>query len=663
MKSIKLKLIISFSILIIIAAASIGILSINNAASMLTKEAVNSVQVLTEKGSKLVVSRMESSQKTLEILASQEDIVSMNLQKQIPYLKKSLMHSGFLAIAVVYPNGKAYYSDNSVADLGARDYIKKALAGSANVSDVLISTVTNEPVVMYAVPIKKNGVTVGALIGRKDGNALSQIAKDSSYGKKGYSFMINNDGTIIAHSHKKSYVLKQVNPIKLAKTDTSYQSLADVVSQIIKQKSGTKYFDQNGENLFIGYTPVKNSSWYFAIVANKGEVLSELPQLYSKILVGILIILVISLLVIYFIGQSLAKPLTDLSKHSQKISNLDLTEDIPKKYLSNKDEIGTLAKAYQNIIICLREIVAEIHDSSLQVSSTSQNLSATTQQSASASAELSKTIEEIAKGASEQAGSTEAGSSKAIELGDIIEKNTASVKNLSEASSKVSVVVKDGLSDIKSLSQITEEAQKATADIKSIILKTNESARKIEEASNIISEIASQTNLLSLNASIEAARAGEAGKGFAVVASEIKKLADQSASSTSHITDIVRDLESNVETAVHSVEKVYEIANEQSASVNNTNSKYLSISEAISNAQNISNELTSSGEEMTKVKNEILDMLQTLSAIAEENAAETEESSSAIEEQNASMEEISQSSIKLSELATNLQDVISKFKI
>lgn len=663
MRSIKLKLIASFSILLIITAASIGILAINNGASMLTNDAENSIQALAKKGSKLVVSRMESSQKTLEILATQDDIVSMNLQKQIPYLKNSLKHTDFLAIAVVYPNGKAYYSDNSVADLGERDYIKKALAGMPNVSDVLISTVTNEPVVMYAVPIKKNGATVGALIGRKDGNALSQITKDSAYGKKGYSFMINSDGTIIAHSLKKSYVLKQINPIKLAEKDTSYKSLADVISQILKQKTVTKYFVQNGQKLFIGYAPVENTNWYFAIVANKGEVLSELPQLYAKIMIGILIILAISLLIIYFVGQSLVKPLVNISKHSQKISNLDLTEDIPKKYLSYKDEIGTLAKAYQNIIESLREIAKEIQTSSLQVASTSQNLSATTQQSASASAELSKTIEEIAKGASEQAGSTEAGSSKAIELGDLIEKNNTSVKNLSEASSIVSDVVKDGLSDIKSLSQITEEAQKATADIKSIILKTNESARKIEEASNIISEIASQTNLLSLNASIEAARAGEAGKGFAVVASEIKKLADQSASSTSHITDIVRDLEANVETAVHSVEKVYDIANEQSASVSSTNSKYLSISEAIINAHNISQELSRSGEEMANVKSEIMDMLQTLSAIAEENAAETEESSSAIEEQNASMEDISQSSIKLSELATNLQDVINKFKL
>ena len=326
------------------------------------------------------------------------------------------------------------------------------------------------------------------------------------------------------------------------------------------------------------------------------------------------------------------------------------------------DESGTLARSMQAITNNLRKIIGEITDSSLQVSSTAQELTATAEQSAMAAEEVARTVEEIAKGASEQAGNTETGSFQAIKLGDLIEKNREQMYNLNKASDKVTDVVNDGLKDIKRLSAITEENNLATREIYDIILKTNESTNLIGEASNLISTIAGQTNLLALNASIEAARAGESGRGFAVVASEIKKLAGQSATSTSYIDGIVHELQNNVTKAVESIERVNAISKEQSERVVSTNNKYLSISEAMEEAGTAVNQLNLSEEEMTKSKNEILDMLQTLSAIAEENAAGTEEASSAMVEQSSSMEEIANSSEKLAELAGNLQEIILRFK-
>jgi methyl-accepting chemotaxis protein len=367
--------------------------------------------------------------------------------------------------------------------------------------------------------------------------------------------------------------------------------------------------------------------------------------------------------VIYWGADRITKPTIVLSKISNHIANLDLTVDISEKLQKKKDENGILARSMQEIMLNLRKIIGEVTDSALQVSSTAQELTATAEQSATAADEVSRTVEEIAKGASEQAANTETGSHQAIRLGEYIEMNREFMFNMNKASDKVNTVVNDGIQEVAILTKITNDNNQATKEIYDIILKTNESTEQISEASNVIASIADQTNLLALNASIEAARAGELGKGFAVVASEIKKLAGQSADSTSYIDGIVKELQENVAKAVMSMERINEISQEQSRSVGNTKIKYESIKGAMEDSVEAINQLNASEVEMTKAKNEILDMLQTLSAIAEENAASTEEASSAMVEQSASMDDIAKSSERLASLASILQQIILRFKV
>ena len=298
-----------------------------------------------------------------------------------------------------------------------------------------------------------------------------------------------------------------------------------------------------------------------------------------------------------------------------------------------------------------------------QVAATSEELTATTQQSAAASEDIAKTAEEIAKGASDQALNTESGSSKAMQLGEIIEKDSINVKNLNDSSGKVNELVNEGLVEVEELFEITQESNNAAKDIYDVILKTNTSADKIGQASNVIASISEQTNLLALNAAIEAARAGDAGRGFAVVAEEIRKLAEQSSSSTMEIDNMVNDLQVNANEAVKSMERVPLIVDEQTKKVNNNKDKYVQIAEAMKKAEEAVELINVSGKEMDIMKNDILDTLQNLSAIAEENAASTEEVTASIEEQSASMEEISDASEGLSNLAQGLQIVMQRFKI
>ncbi|MFT9497721.1 methyl-accepting chemotaxis protein [Anaerosolibacter sp.] len=659
--SIKTKIILSFSILILLSSIILSGISLQTASTYLKAEAEKALSSMAIDAAKLTESRIENQKKTLEIIALREDIETMDWEKQQPILQRQLEKSDFLAFAVVQLDGAAYYSDGSTNQLGDRDYVKKALAGEVNISDPLISNVTNTVVLMYAAPIKKDGKIVGALIGRRDGNTLSDIAADTGYGKEGYGYMIDGKGTVIGHPDREK-VFNQFTPIEAVKQDQSLTSLATLFEKVLTERQGVNHYSFDGKELYAGYAPIEGTNWTFVITANQNEVLAAIPALQRNILTALIVILIVSIAISYFIGISIIRPIITTINHSQKIASLDISEDVDEKYLKKQDEIGALSKALQNITDSLREITRQITSSSEQVAAASEELTATTHQSATAAEEVSKTIEEIARGASAQARNTEEGSFRAELLGETIEKDQVYLRNLNTATSKVTEVIHEGLEEIDILSKITEESNGATKEIHEVILKTNGSSNKIGEASRVIASIAEQTNLLALNAAIEAARAGDAGRGFAVVAEEIRKLAEQSSTSTNDIDQIVHELQNNAQNAVQTMERVSHIAKEQTKSVLNSKDKYMLISQTIKDAEKVVEELNMSGAEMKKMKNEILDTLQNLSAIAQQNSASTQQVAASMEEQTASVAEIASSSEGLSDLARNLQSIITKFK-
>ncbi len=665
MKSLKFKLLFSIISLVIILPLLISLFSIFLFQKVLTKNAYSTVELLAEDGSKLVSSRMDIREVELMKIAQQDDVVSMDVNVQLSYLKKQLSNTGYMDFAVVTLDGTAVYTDGTESQLGDRDYIQKALKGETNVSDVIISKVTGQPVVMIATPIKDDSASAqvkGVLIGRMDGNTLSEITSDTGYGEEGYAYIINDKGQIIAHPNSE-LVLNQVNPIEAVAEDPSYQSLAESEQIIIKQQTGSTTYDYKENTLYAGFQKIEGTSWFMVVTAVKEEALASIITITQMILVVFAVIIVLSIPIAYFVGNSVTKPISVIASLSNRIAALDITENVDEKYLKKKDEIGTLAGAMQNITNNLRSILHEVTDSAVELSSTAQQLTATAEQSATSSDEVSRTVEEIAKGASDQAVNTENGSEQAISLGNIIEQNRGYVSDMNQVFEKITGVIKDGLKEIRHLADISDESSRATKEIYDIILKTNESAAQIGDTSSVIASIAEQTNLLALNASIEAARAGEAGKGFAVVADEIKKLAGQSSKSTEYIDGVVRELQEVVTSAVEMVKKVNLISEEQSVSVGNTKAKYKTIRSTVDESQEAIGLLNTSVEEMTKAKNDIMDMLQTLSAIAEENAASTQEASSAMLEQSSSIEEIANSSNRLSELAVSLQDIIARFKL
>lgn len=373
--------------------------------------------------------------------------------------------------------------------------------------------------------------------------------------------------------------------------------------------------------------------------------------------------IVISLLATWLISGAISRPIGLAIKSIVEISEYDISKDMPEAVMKWKDENGELSRAIQKINNNLRELLRRIANTSEQVAASSEELTATSMQAATAAEEVAHTITEIARGAADQAESTTDGSEKLIRLGELIDRDKEHIGQLNTSTSEVSGFVKEGLAVVEDLAEKTVANGSATKVVSQSISKTNDSAGKIGEASNLIASIAEQTNLLALNAAIEAARAGEYGRGFAVVADEIRKLAEQSTKSTKEIDAIVSQLREDAAAAVKTMEESEHIVNAQENSVRLTGDKYRQISEAMLKTEEVVKILTDSSAMMENHKDQVQDVVQNLSAVAEENAASTEEASAAIEEQTASMEEISNASQGLSQLAQELQSLIGKFKV
>ncbi|MFU0827746.1 MAG: hypothetical protein ACFWTJ_09490 [Lachnoclostridium sp.] len=493
-------------------------------------------------------------------------------------------------------------------------------------------------------------------------NSLSNLVTDMGYGTNGYGYIIDGNGTIIGHKNK-DYVNNQFNPINEAKNNKSLEELAATIQLATTKSRGISHYTFNSQNYYAAFSKVSGTDWTIIITAEKSEILQPAITLLKSMVFVVFIVLIISAFLTFVIGTKIASPIRATSNYAMKIASLDLSQDIDDKYREREDEIGRLAYSLHSITNNLRHIIKNINESSDQVAHAANLLTENSKQTATAAEEISKTIEEIAEGASEQAKHTESGSHKAALLGESIEKVHNIIQDVNSSTDKVTAVVQEGLKEIEALIQITKENIVAVKTIYDVIMKTNESSKQIGEASNVIESIASQTNLLSLNAAIEAARAGDAGKGFAVVADEIRKLADQSSSSTKVINQIIEELQRNINNAVQTMTRITSITEEQSTSVKNTKEKYMSIEKSMQVSIDAVRNLKLAGDEMDNMRQNILDSLENLSAIAEENAAASEEASASTEEQTAAIEEFAHAIDNLSGLAAKLESLISEFKL
>lgn len=651
--------------LILTVALSLGYTALKLSTDSLLKQTEEALSMSAHSGIQIVEAVIEKDLGVLLELANRQEVKTMDWETQRKSMASDASSMGFLEIGVVTADGIAHYvSDDSTADLGDRDYIKKAFQGQANISNVLISRATNQAVMMFAAPIKMDNKVVGVLLARKDGTALSEITEHLGFGENGYSFILGMDGTLYAHDNK-DYVMEQRNIIAEIETDGEMKPVGLAFKALGMGNSGVITYDFLGSKRIMGVEPIPGTGWILAVGAYESEALAGLVRMQSGIFYGSIAILILGIAFAMLLGRSISRPIVEYSKIIDRLANYDLSFDENSKaikYLKRKDEIGIIGNSLAAMQKNLIELIRQITNISQQVASSSEELTATSQESATASEEVARAIEDIAKGATEQAKDTENGAVHIEELGRLIERNRSDVTNLTGAADEINRLKDEGLETIKVLVEKTIASGGAAKEVNEIIINTNESAGKIQNASEMIRSIASQTNLLALNAAIEAARAGDAGKGFAVVAQEIRKLAEESNRFTEEISAIIQELSQKTGIAVKTMQEVGVIVQSQAESVEMTNNKFAGIAHSIENMKELIVNIDESEALMEAKKSEVIHVIQNLSAISQENAATTEEASASIEEQTASIAEIANASESLAQLANEMQESVIKFK-
>ncbi len=670
MKSIKSNLIIYFSVLILMITIVLGYTSIATAGAALKNEVAKGVEGLAVEGSRLIKSRIDTEYTYLEGVAAREVFTSpdTSIEEKMDFLldiEKQI--SGYLRLGIANEEGQLLFTDSFQTDavgtdVNSRDYFKASIVGKRGIltPTVSINPADNGAVIMVlSVPIISNNQVIGVLVGVKDANFLNQLSDDMGFGSTGFAYIIEDSGVVIAHPDREM-VINQFNP--LTSQEEAYGSLSKAFEKIIAQKTGMESYKLDAMVYYSGFAPISGTNWILVLTAVEDEVLAAIPILRRNSIILAVIVLVVGVLMCYLIGNSITKPIIKTVEYSRHISNLDISHDFPDDLLNRKDELGTLALAFQSVIDSLRAFIIQINESSQLLASSSEELTAISQQSAIASGEVARTIEEIARGASEQASDTEKGASHISELGELIHEDQDHMKDLNIASNEIDRLKSEGFEILTGLVKKTEANNKAAREIKEIIINTDASATKIKAASEMIRNIAEQTNLLALNAAIEAARAGEAGRGFAVVAGEIKKLAEQSDLFTNDIAAVIMELMEKTERAVATMEEVSVTTLSQTEGVNLTNAKFTGIADAIEGMKQVIGGLNESGVKMEEKRNQIISIIENLSATSQENAAGTQEASASVEQQLASMEEISHSSEALAKLAEDMQMSIARFK-
>lgn len=444
-----------------------------------------------------------------------------------------------------------------------------------------------------------------------------------------------------------------------------------IVEKVLK--GGEEYFSSSvsldGTMNYGYYIPVyqsgtdSNPIGMIFVGANKKAKDATINTIIWTVVFSVVAVMSICIVIAVIISMSITKSLKKGIGAVQIVADGELGNPIDSKLLGRKDEVGDLANAIDTLQKTLQNIIRKIAQSTENLTASADKLGVTAKETNSTMKQVETAVSSITNNISEQAKSTKSTTENIMLMGKQIGVTSNEVDLLNQNADVMRKSSEQATSTIQQLRLINEEVEKSIDTITKQTNLTNESAQKIQAATEIISSIAEETNLLSLNASIEAARAGESGRGFAVVAAQIQKLAEQSNESSRRIEEITNTLINNSDEAVEIMSKVHEIIDSQSRNMTETEEIVAEVMDGISTSLEKIEQIESSTVQLEDSRNRMIQTVEGLTEIAEQNAASTQQTCAQTVEVSNTFEQMEDSAVQLKQIADELSDIMRHFRL